>query len=43
MTRKDVERDNLFLKVSEKNVKQVKAAQLLGVSERQFRRLLKAY
>lgn len=43
MTEKDIERNNLLLKASEKSVKQVKAAQLLGVSERHFRRLLKAY
>jgi transposase len=43
MTEKDIDRNNLLLKASEKSMKQVKAAQLLGVSERHFRRLLKAY
>ena len=43
MTKKDIERNNLLLRASEKSMKQVKAAQLLGVSERHFRRLLKAY
>ena len=43
MTEKDIEHNNLLLKATEKSIKQVKAAQLLGVSERLFRRLLKAY
>lgn len=37
MTKKDIERNNLLLRASEKSMKQVKAAQLLGVSERHFR------
>lgn len=43
MTEKDIERNNLLLKAKEKSIKQVKAAQLLGISDRHFRRLLKAY
>ena len=43
MTQKDLSLHNLILKVQEKGIKQVKAAELLGVSDRHFRRLLKAY
>ena len=43
MTQKDLVIHNLILKVDEKGLKQVKAAELLGVSDRHFRRLLKAY
>ena len=43
MTEKDMERNNLLLKAKEKRIKQVKAAELLGLSDRHFRRLLKAY
>lgn len=43
MTEKDIERNNLLLKAKEKSITQVKAAEILGVSERHFRRLLKTY
>lgn len=43
MTKKNLSAYNLILKVKERELKQVRAAQILGVSERHFRRLLKAY
>ena len=43
MTQKDLSRYNLVLKAVEKSFKQVKAAELLGVSDRHFRRLVKTY
>ncbi len=43
MKEKDMERNNLLLKDKEKRIKQVKSAELLGISDRHFRRLLKAY
>ncbi|NBW53417.1 MAG: ISNCY family transposase [Betaproteobacteria bacterium] len=43
MTEKDLTLYNLILKTEEKSIKQVKAAELLGISDRHFRRLLKAY
>lgn len=43
MTQKDLSLHNLISKVQEKGIKQVKAAELLGVSDRHFRRLLKAF
>jgi transposase len=43
MTEKDLSLHNLISKVEEKGVTQVKAAEILGVSDRHFRRLLKAY
>jgi len=43
MTQKDLSVHNLILKVQEKGIKQVKAAELLGVSDRHFRRLFKAF
>ncbi len=43
MTEKDLSLYNLILKTTEKSLKQVKAAELLGVSDRHFRRLLKAF
>lgn len=43
MTQKDLSRDNLVLKTVEQGLTQVKAAELLGVSDCQCRRLIKAY
>lgn len=43
MTQKDLSVHNLILKIQEKGIKQVKAAEILGVSDRHFRRLLKAF
>lgn len=43
MTEKDLSLYNLILKVKEKGLKQMKAAELLGVSDRHFRRILKSY
>ncbi|MBS0645015.1 MAG: ISNCY family transposase [Verrucomicrobia bacterium] len=43
MTEKDLSFYNLLLKTQEKSLKQVKAAELLGISDRHFRRLLKAF
>ena len=43
MTEKDLSLYNLILKTEERALKQVKAAELLGISDRHYRRLLKSY
>ena len=43
MTEKDLSLYNLILKTEERALKQVKAAELLGISERHYRRLLKTF
>jgi transposase len=43
MTEKDLSLYNLIIKTKERAMTQVKAAQLLGISDRHFRRLLKSY
>lgn len=43
MTQKNLDVYNLLLKVTQRLISQVKASTLLGVSDRHFRRLLKAY
>lgn len=43
MTEKDLSLHNLILKVRDRGIKQVNAAELLGVSDRHFRRLLKSF
>lgn len=43
MTQKDLSRYNLMLKIAEKGLTQVKTAELLGLSDHQFRRLLKTH
>lgn len=43
MSKKDLSRYTVVEQVLEKRIKQVKAAEMLGVSDRHFRRLLKAY
>ena len=43
MTQKDLSRYSLVVKAIEKSLKQVKAAELLDISERHFRRLVKTY
>lgn len=43
MTQKELSIYDLLVKVEEKRLKQMNAAELLGISERHFRRLLKAY
>lgn len=43
MSKKELDRYTAMEQVIEKRVKQVKTAELLGVSDRHFRRLLKAY
>ena len=43
MTEKDLSLYNLVLKTKEKSISQVKAAELLGISDRQFRRVVKSY
>lgn len=40
---KDLSVYHMILKVQDKGLNQLKAAELLGVSDRHFRRLLKAY
>ena len=43
MTEKDLSLYNLIVKSKERSLKQVKAAELLGISDRHFRRLLKRF
>lgn len=43
MTEKELSTYKILQDVQEKGLKQVRAAELLGISERQFRRLLKGY
>lgn len=43
MTQKGLSLYHALIKVEEEGLKQVKAAELLGISDRHFRRLLKAY
>ena len=43
MTQKELSIYDLILKVEEKRISQMKASELLNISERHFRRLLKAY
>ena len=43
MSKKELDRYTAMEQVIEKRAKQVKTAELLGISDRHFRRLLKAY
>ncbi len=43
MTQKELTTYNLLIKVQESRISQMKAAELLGISDRHFRRLYKAY
>jgi hypothetical protein len=43
MSQKEFSTYDLIIKVKEKRINQMKASELLGISERHFRRLLKAY
>ena len=43
MTQKELSLYDLIITVQEKRITQMKASELLGISERHFRRLLKAY
>jgi len=43
MTEKDLSLYNMVLQVTEKRISQMKASELLGISDRQFRRVLKCY
>lgn len=43
MTEKELTSYNLILQVTQKKLSQMKASELLGISDRHFRRLLKAY
>lgn len=43
MSEKELSKYDLMIRVQEKTMSQTKAAQLLGISDRHFRRLLKAY
>lgn len=43
MTEKELSRYDLIVRIQERTLSQVKASELLGVSDRHFRRLLKQY
>ena len=43
MSTRELDRAGVMAKIAERRLSQVEAAQLLGVSERQVRRLLRAY
>ena len=43
MTRKELKKYGLIQQIEEKKISQMKAAEMLGISDRHFRRLLKAY